>query len=155
MIKYCTTIQWIQEKSSNAPVVFLVQTIKSHMEKIVYYYIIPTPMRCDQFGSMLLLHYWTIYPTVYSWSKKFPSLLFPIVFSRNSDASDFHQKFPEMLRNFLKMHIYLFFCTWWTEQSFQKSGNFLKTGISESIPVQQMLSYQSQWCESLTITSAL
>ena len=41
-------------------------------------------------------------------------------------------KFPEMPRNFLKMHnILLFFCTRF-EQHFLKSGNFQKTGISET-----------------------
>ncbi len=39
-------------------------------------------------------------------------------------------KFPVMFRNFLKMHIYQFFCTRWTAQIFLKSGNFLNTGAT-------------------------
>ena len=36
-----------------------------------------------------------------------------------------------MHRNFLKLHILLFFCTRCSNKNFLKSGNFLKTGISD------------------------
>ena len=41
-------------------------------------------------------------------------------------------KNPEMVANFLKMHFCLYFCTEASEKNFLKSGNFLKTGISDS-----------------------